>query len=252
MGAAIAALDALGKTDVETADRLLAATRAVAGSSQLRHLLADPGIEAHGKLGVVQRVFSGYGDVLRVIETVAAARWSSGDELVDGLETLGFRAVAASAIGVSVERELFAFGQVVRSDAELELAMGSALGTPESKAALVDRLLRSASPQARLVVRHIVLSLGRRRFADSVKRAAAAIAEQAGFGVATVRTAASLTDQQQIRLAGALESRYGRKLSINQVVDPSLIGGVRISVGDDVIDGSVATRLNDLRLQLAG
>jgi F-type H+-transporting ATPase subunit delta len=252
LATAIAAFDELGTTDLETAERLLSATRAIAGSTQLRALLADPGIEPKGKLSVVRQVFKGYGDVIGVIEAASVGRWSSGNELVDGLETLGFRAVASSAKGESIDRELFAFGEVVRSNADLELAMGSSFGTLDSKAALIDRLLKTATEQTRLVVRHIVLSLGRRRFADAVKRAASVIAEQSGYGVATVRTATALTAPQLERLETSLSARYGKKLSINQVVDPSLIGGVRISVGDDVIDGSVATRLNDLRLQLAG
>ncbi len=250
--AGIAALDAQHSTDLATGEQLLAATRAIASSVQLRALLADSGIEEQGKSGVIRRVFGGFTAVLPVLDTVVAQRWSNGEELVDGLETLGYRAVAASAQGDGIETELAAFGQIVRSDAQLELAMGTSLGTPEAKLALVDRLLSGASQQTRVIVRHIVASLGRRRFAESLRRAAAAVADQSGQSVAVVRTAVALGDAQLQRLEAALNSRYGRRLSISQVIDPTLIGGVRISVGDDVIDGSVATRLNDLRLQLAG
>lgn len=250
--AGIAVLDAQHTTDLATGEQLLAATRAIASSVQLRALLADPGIEAHGKSGVIRRVFGGFAGVIPVIEAVVSERWSNGNELVDGLETLGYRAVASSAPGGSVETELATFGQVVRSDAQLELAMGTSLGTADAKVVLVDRLLGDASEQTRVIVRHIVASLGRRRFAESLRRAASAVAEQSGQSVAVVRTAAALTEPQLRRLETALNARYGRRLSISQIVDPTLIGGVRISVGDDVIDGSVATRLNDLRLQLAG
>ena len=53
-------------------------------------------------------------------------------------------------------------------------------------------------------------------------------------------------------LAKSLSSRYGRNLTINQVIDASVVGGLKVQIGDDVIDGSIATRLKDLRLQLAG
>ena len=70
--------------------------------------------------------------------------------------------------------------------------------------------------------------------------------------MATVTSATAISDAQVERLAAGLSAKYGRNLRINQVVDPGVIGGLRVQVGDDVIDGSVAKRLDDVRLQLAG
>ena len=70
--------------------------------------------------------------------------------------------------------------------------------------------------------------------------------------VATIITAAPISPAQLDRLRAGLAKSYGRELKLNLVIDPSIIGGIRVQIGDDVIDGSVSTRLNDLRLQLAG
>ena len=78
---------------------------------------------------------------------------------------------------------------------------------------------------------------------------AAAALEEA---VATVHTARELSADEQQRLAAALASQYGKDVQLHVVVDPELIGGLRVEIGDDVIDGTVVSRLDDARRRLAG
>ena len=73
-----------------------------------------------------------------------------------------------------------------------------------------------------------------------------------GERVATVRSARPLDEGDQDRLRTALGRQYGRDIHLNLVVQPELIGGMRVEIGDDVIDGSVASRLDDARRKLAG
>jgi F-type H+-transporting ATPase subunit delta len=77
-------------------------------------------------------------------------------------------------------------------------------------------------------------------------------AEVRGEGVATVRVARPLADAERDRLAAALASSYGRDVHLNVIVDPEVIGGIRVEIGDDVIDGTVASRLDDAGRRLAG
>jgi F-type H+-transporting ATPase subunit delta len=78
------------------------------------------------------------------------------------------------------------------------------------------------------------------------------VADQRGRTVATVVSAVPLSPAQSERLAAVLSKRYGTDVSINTVVDPSVVGGVRVQIADDVIDASVSSRLADLRQRLAG
>jgi F-type H+-transporting ATPase subunit delta len=71
-----------------------------------------------------------------------------------------------------------------------------------------------------------------------------------GKEVAEVRTAVELTADQQARLAAALERATGKQINLKVVVDPSVLGGVVATVGDSVIDGSVRSRLDQVKSRL--
>jgi F-type H+-transporting ATPase subunit delta len=245
-----------GTADLATGESLFNAARVVGNSHQLLAVLADPAADAPAKATLVTKVFgaSVTPDALRLLQVVAAERWSNADDLLAGLEDLGLRTVAMSApAGTSIEDELFSFGVAVNSDDELELALASKLGQAEAKSQLVDSLLSGkVSPQTLAIIRHLVLQPRGRRIAELMRHAAEVVADQSGLAVATVVTATPLSRLQLDRLKQGLASRYGRQLTVNVVIDPAVVGGVRVQIGDDVIDGSVATRLNDLRMQLAG
>nr|UXN27881.1 F0F1 ATP synthase subunit delta [Curtobacterium flaccumfaciens] len=228
---------------------ILASGRAIAGAPQLLGLLSDPTADPAGKKVLIDRVFAGQSDATRAVLTaVAGSRWSSQQDLLAGIEDAGIRAVAATAgPDSSIESELFAFETAVRSDAALELALGTKLGSPEQKGALVERLLGAkASEQTITIVSALVQQPRGRRIGEIVRDASRIVAEQAGKLVATVVTATPLTPAQSARVTRGLSERYGKDISINQVVDPTVVGGVRVQIGGDVIDGTVSTRLSEL------
>ena len=82
---------------------------------------------------------------------------------------------------------------------------------------------------------------------DSLIQRAAGLRDEV---VAEVRTAVELTPDQQTRLAAALANATGKNVSLKPIVDPSVLGGVLATVGDTVIDGSVRTRLEQLKSRL--
>jgi F-type H+-transporting ATPase subunit delta len=237
-----------------TGEHLLSAGRDIAGSSQLRSLLADPSIAAGEKSALIGRIFGSIDPAAAgLLGSLAGSRWSDPDELIDGIEQIGIRAIADASDDASIESELFAFSRAVSSDPELELAVGSKLGDPAEKAALVDRLLATkAAPGTLAIVRHLVQSPRGRRIGQLLSSAAETVADASGGIVATVTAAAPLTAAQLQKLSATLQQQYGREPRIAVRIDPAVIGGLRVQVGDDVIDGTVASRLTELRLQLAG
>jgi len=237
-----------------TGEQLLSAGRDIAGSSQLRALLADPSIDAAEKTALIGRIFSSLDPAAqKLLGALTSSRWSDSDQLIDGIEQIGIRAIADSSSGAVVESELFAFSRAVSSDPELELAVGSKLGDTDEKAALVDRLIgKKADPGTLAIIRHLVQSPRGRRIGELLSTAAETVADASGGIVATVTAAAPLTAAQLEKLTATLQSQYGREPRLAVRIDPSVIGGLRVQVGDDVIDGTIASRLTELRLQLAG
>lgn len=252
-----AELSALGgNVDLATAEELFAAVRAIGGSLQLRAILADASTGADVKRAAISAVFgASFGaPALELLAAASSRRWSADDDLLSGIEEIAIRAAALSAApGTDIEAELFAFGRAVRSNAELELAVGSKLGDTASKVALVNSLLEhKVSAQTLAIVRQLVQQPRGRRIGALVRYAASVVSDQSGLVVATVTSAKPIAAEQLVRLQQGLSKSYATQMSINVVIDPAIIGGIRVQIGDDVIDGSVASRINELRLQLAG
>ncbi|MGG7463804.1 F0F1 ATP synthase subunit delta [Plantibacter sp. YIM 135347] len=250
------ALAALGAgADLATADGLFAAGRAIGNSTHLSAALSDPAAEGGTKSAVVDRIFGSQlgAPALGLLKTVVSSRWSSENDLLAGIEEIGLRAASISAGAQGdIEAELFEFGNVVSSNNELELALSSKLGSAEAKAALVASLLAGkGSPETVSIVSQLVQQPRGRRIGELLRYAASIVADQQGLAVATVTSASPVAAAQLQRLERYLATSTGRKVKINQVIDPAVVGGIRVQVGDDVIDGSLAARINDLRLKLA-
>lgn len=243
-------------TDVtlDTARELFAAARAVGDSSQLSGALADQAAPAAARQNVVTAVFGGLSaNTQAVLKTVVAERWSNAGELVDGIDELAIRAATLAAPDTDVEGELFGFSRVVAANPELELALGSRIGGPDAKLALIDRLLTgTTSEPAALIVSSLVRQPRGRRIRQLLTRAMRIVSEQRKRVVATVYSAAELSEAQRTRLSDALARRYDGEVALNVVIDPTVIGGLRVQIADDVIDGSISARLADLRQKLAG
>jgi F-type H+-transporting ATPase subunit delta len=254
LAAAVTALAGEKGVTLATGEQLLSAGRDIAGSPQLRSLLVDPSIEPAEKSKLIGKIFGSLDAVsARLLSGLTTARWSDSDELIDGIEQIGIRAIAAASPQAEVESELFAFARAVTSDNELELAVGSTLSDPVKKAALVERLFGDkADPATVSIVRHLVQSPRGRRIGELLQSAAETVADASGGIVATVTAAAPLSAAQLEKLTSTLKTQYGREPRIALRIDPTVIGGLRVQIGEDVIDGTVASRLADLRLQLAG
>jgi len=244
---------------IATGDELLAAADLLRREPRLRRALADTSRSADDRVALLGAVLGGKvgDDALGLLTAVVRGRWSSPGELLSSLEQLGVDALLAGADRAGelaeVEDELFRFGHVVSGDVALAAALSDSTAAVARRFELVRTLLDGkARPVTVRLVGLALAGFGGRGFDASLTRLVEAAALRRERQVAYVTTAVALSDDEEGRLAAKLGELYGRDISLKVEVDPSVIGGVRVLVGADLYDGTVARRLSETRQALAG
>jgi F-type H+-transporting ATPase subunit delta len=256
--------DQLGAIAVDPAtaeqigDQLFSVVRLLDSEHGLRRALADSGKPSAEKTGVVRRLLHGrVSDATEgLVAEAAAAHWATAGDFADALEQLAIEALtmAAQYGGTldDLEDDLFRFGRLVSAQTGLRAALVGPT-TPDAKTSLLTNLLseKVSGPSLSLITQ--VLTHPRGRSPQTVLDLAAGIAARRRQQlIAVVRAAMELSAAQQQRLHAALTAAYGQGIHLNVVHDPAVIGGVSVQIGDELIDGTAASRLAAVRRKLAG
>jgi len=239
-------------------DQLFAVVRLLDSEHGLRRALADPTKPSAEKAAVVRRLL--HGKVTRATEDLtadaAAARWGSSGDFADALEQLAIEALTLSAqFGGTLddlEDDLFRFSRLVSGQPALRSALVGPTG-PDAKASLLTNLLtdKVSTPSLSLITQ--LLTHPRGRSPQAVLDLAASIAARRREQlIAVVRVATELSAAQRQRLLAVLTEAYGQGIHLNVVLDPAVVGGVSVQIGDEQIDGTAASRLAEVRRKLAG
>ncbi len=240
-------------------DELFAVVGLLDTEHGLRRALADPGKPAAEKGAVTAALL--HGKVTpRTEELVVAAtesRWASPADMTDAIEQLAIEAMVLGAQADGnlddLEDELFRFGRVVAGQPALRAALASTSLPRERKQDLLGALLdgKVTAVTLRLINQMVAHPRGRSLNAalDLCADIAARRREQL---IAVVRSAVELSVDQRRRLAEALSGSYGHEVHLNVVLDPSVVGGISVQIGDELIDGTVASQLAAVRRKLAG
>lgn len=240
------------------AEELFAVSRILREEPGLRRTATDVSIPAEAKAELVRSIF---GDKLDEASLDLAAkavglRWAGTRDLGDSLEYLGVVAVVKGADaadqGDLLEDELFAFGRLVTENPELRDALSDPVRSPAEKRTLLQSLLEGKVTAATLRLAEQATSGLHRTVTAAIEEYQKVAAQNRNRVVATVRVAHRLSDDELERLKSTLAEQYEKAVHMNVVVEPALIGGLKVEIGDDVIDGSVATRLDEARRRLAG
>jgi F-type H+-transporting ATPase subunit delta len=225
----------------------------------IRRHLADSAVPQQARRNLLEALF---GDKigplsLEVLGDVVASRWSRPRDLVDGVEELARQALLALAEGDGslddVEDELFRFGRILVAQPQLATLLGDETAPATGRAELLETVLagRTRPVTSRLLEQAVRLPR-RRPLAEIIEQLVDRAAARRQRSVAYVIAASPLSAEQEQRLTDALKAIYRRPISLKVDMDPAVLGGLVIRVGDEVIDGSVAARLDQARQWMTG
>jgi F-type H+-transporting ATPase subunit delta len=202
-----------------------------------------------------------HGKVTQRTEALVAAavesHWARLGDMVDAIEELAVGALVLAADTDNslddLEDVLFRFSRVVSAQPDLRAALADP-GLPEDrKHDLIGALLDGKVSAVALDLINQVIAHPRGRPLDvSLDLCAGIAARRREQLIAVVRCAVELSEAQRRRLAEALSESYGHKIHLNIVLDPSVVGGMSVQIGDELIDGTAASRLAEVRRKLAG
>lgn len=269
------------------ADDLASFHRALVSFDLLRNVLTDPTVAPRSRRAIVSDLLEGraspWGRALvaeatvveqapdlpvvlaQLVELAEAAR-DEGVAAATEAEAAGRPAVSARVEGYAkrcfeeaaspeeldeIEDELFRFARALEASPELRRVLSDP-GIPGAArvGVVVDLLEGRARPASvRLVVFCVRVGLVR-DLGGALERLATLAAAERGRRVAEVRAAVELDSAATQRLARALERLVDRPVEVRVVVEPELVGGMVVEVGDLVIDASVRHRLEELRERL--
>jgi F-type H+-transporting ATPase subunit delta len=240
-------------------DELFAVVSLLANTGSLRRALSDPAMSVELKQRLVDNLLAQKisAPSLALVRLAARSRWSEPRDVVDALEAVAVDAAMTRAERDDqldeVEDELFRFERILDGEPDLRAALTNRNLPADRKRDLLHRLLdgKAAPVTVSLIERAVLYPRGRtvERVLDEFTSFAA---QRRSRLIARVTTAIPLTEDQQDRLGAALAREFGHEVRLQMVIDPELIGGITVRVGDELLDASVLRQLGAAQRQLTG
>jgi ATP synthase F0 subunit b/ATP synthase F1 delta subunit len=225
--------------------------------SALTKHLGEPTDDAEGKANLAEALLSGKisDTALDIVKSAVSQRWSSESDLIYAVQHMARLALLVRAERndetAEVEDQLFRLGRILDSESRLSALLSDYTTPAEGRIGLLDNLLEGkANATTEALLAQTVELLHGERADEAIHELAELAVARRGEVVAHVSAAGELSDAQRTRLTEVLSRIYGHPVSAQLHVDPDLLGGLTITVGDEVIDGSLSSRLESAETQL--
>jgi ATP synthase F0 subunit b/ATP synthase F1 delta subunit len=242
------------------ADELVSVAKMMDREIVVTRYLTVPAEDGAPRVRLLERLVSGkVGDpTLDLLRTAVSERWSANADLIDAVEHVSRQALLEVAQREDrvdeVEDQLFRFSRILEAQPRLAILLGDHGVPAEGRVGLLRNVLKSATGRSNRITNallsHTVELLRGQSAAEAVLFLAEVAVARRGEVVAQVSAAAELSDAQRTRLTEVLRRIYGHPVAVQLQIDAALLGGLLISVGDEVIDGTLSSRLIAAEAQL--
>jgi F-type H+-transporting ATPase subunit delta len=237
-------------------DDLFAFALILDGQHALRRALTEPSVPAEAKSRLLRSVAEGKiaAEALKVVDVAVRHRWSQTRDFADSLERASVAAhvSAADRDGAldSLEDNLFRFGRIAEADDALRTLLSDPEKSLEGKRKLLRTLLDGKVDDSTFHLLGQAVASRHRSLSGVLAMYQQVAAARRESLVATVWVAAALSTEHKNRLAEALSAEYSHEVHLNVIIEPAVLGGVRVAIGDEVIDSTVETRLKQAHRRL--
>lgn len=252
------------QTCYDWADDLFALSELVQGSSRIALALTDPARSLEDRVRLLQTLAENLSEVALTTVEGALSAAPSAQELPTVIETLGESAVQRGAQAedkaIEIADEIFSLERFVRANQQVRSALSDRNREPKYRVRLLQELFGSSlsRPATTLALRAVSAVSRDSKLEDSVsltgnlRHMRRDLAAAGDTVVATVQVATPLADAQAERLRDILSRRYQKNIHLQVSVEPSVLGGMKVRVGSQIFDGSLATIIQETKQKLAG
>lgn len=252
------------QTCYDWADDLFALSDLVQGSSRIALALTDPARSLEDRVRLLQTLAENLSEVALTTVEGALSAAPNAQELPTVIETLGESAVQRGAQAedkaIEIADEIFSLERFVRANQQVRSALSDRNREPKYRVRLLQELFGSSlsRPATTLALRAVRAVSRDSKLEDSVsltgnlRHMRRDLAAAGDTVVATVQVATPLADAQAERLRDILSRRYQKNIHLQVSVEPSVLGGMKVRVGSQIFDGSLATIIQETKQKLAG
>lgn len=235
-------------------NELFTITKVLDDSIQLERALTDPSRPVADKVAVLKELLgdNAHPMTMEIMTDLVSRRWSRARDIANAVEDLGVDAMMyyadATDATLQVSIELSELHSALLNLPVVRAKLYDYQATSEARVKLFREVFsgKTLNKVTMRLAEHATCNLRRRRYLETIQWLINKFSRHMGESMVTVTTATPLKKEQIKRLVEVYSAKVGRQVHINSVVDPTVLGGMRIQVGDEVTDNTVVAQLQNL------
>lgn len=235
-------------------NELFTITKVLDDSIQLERALTDPSRPVADKVAVLKELLgdNAHPMTMEIMTDLVSRRWSRARDIANAVEDFGVDAMMyyadATDATLQVSIELSELHSALLNLPVVRAKLYDYQATSEARVKLFREVFsgKTLNKVTMRLAEHATCNLRRRRYLETIQWLISKFSRHMGESMVTVTTATPLKKEQIKRLVEVYSAKVGRQVHINSVVDPTVLGGMRIQVGDEVTDNTVVAQLQNL------